>query len=738
MRQEAAQMGSENDQSPLEEQMNDLAQPALAEIELLYKISTLLNGASGLEEILQAIVLPGKNSGAASAALFTFELGEAGQPEWARVAATWAAPGAAARPVGTRFYLPDVPFAGLWLEDRGNVWLIADINQEQRIDAASRNIFLPVDAVAVAMVPLLLKERWIGLAMINWHIAHRFSSQDQRLYQSLAGQAAVVVDNRLLFEQTRKRAAQLERLSEIEAALSRASSEAEILAAIALFADAPHNVRITLNYLEADASGKPVSSRVAARWQNGAVVTQATSQGEPVQVAELPAASLWLNAPDSVLFIEDLLTDPRINQKSWSDATEQAIRAMAVIPLRSSGRWQGFITLTWPDPRVFTLDERFVLRRLLEPAAAVVASHRAYLAQQETSQQYQQILDALPDMVLVKAAKSRIVWANKAFRDYYGMSLDELQQIIDAPFNEPDYTQQYIKDDAYVFDSGQTLNILEEPCTRYDGLVRPFHTIKSPIFDAEGQVIFTVGISRDVSERKQALANAEVLYNTGRRLSTAATLPEITAAVAEGLNIPAMNRAVLVMIERDAAGEIEGFRIGANWYSGAGAPPSPVGQRYTTDTLPAVELMLGPEPLFFDNVQSDKRVKTPTRKMLRRQNTQAMVIFPLWVGGNQAGAYVMEGEASYQFAPTQIRAYPALVGQLAAAVENRRLFEQVSMRARREQVLREVTAQVHSAVDVTTVMRVAVQEVGRVLGRPAFIYLDEQAHSQSDQALKEQ
>ena len=733
-------MGSENERSPLDEQMNldpaevEQTQPALAEIELLYKISTLLNEASGLEGILQAIALPGKNSGAASAALFIFEPGEAGQPDWALVAATWAAPGAVARPVGTRFYLPDVPFARLWLEDRGNVWLIADISQEQGIDLASRNIFLPADAVAVAMVPLLLKERWIGLAMINWHNVHRFSGEDQRLYRSLASQAAVVVDNRLLFEQTQKRATQLEKLSEIEAALSRASSEAEILAALSLFADSPHNVKITLHHLEADASGKPVASRVAAGWQNGAIA----SQGEAVEVADLPAASLWLNTPDSVLFIEDLLTDPRINQKSWSDATEQAIRAMVVIPLRSSGRWQGYITFTWPTPRVFTLDERFILRRLLEPAAAVVASHRAYLAQQETSQQYQQILDALPDMVLVKAAKSRIVWANKAFRDYYGMSLAELRQIIDAPFNEPDNTQQYIKDDAYVFDSGQVLNVLEEPCTRYDGQVRPFHTIKSPIFDAEGKVIFTVGISRDITERKQMLAHTEALYNASRRLSTAVTLQEIIGAVATGLNIPVMNRAVLLMIDRDAAGEIEGFTIGANWYSGAGAPPAPVGERYSKETLPVMELVLSSEPLFFDNIQSAERIKAPVLEMLQQQNTQAMAIFPLWVSGRQTGAFVLEGEASYQFTPAEIRSYPALGGQMAIAVENRRLFEQMLMRARHEQTLREVTTQVHSAVDVTTVMRMAVQEVGRVLGRPAFIYLDQQAHSQTDQALKEQ
>ena len=64
-----------------------------------------------------------------------------------------------------------------------------------------------------------------------------------------------------------------------------------------------------------------------------------------------------------------------------------------------------------------------------------------------------QVLDAIGDMVLVKGAGSRILWANAAFRGFYGMTNEQLQGLIDAPFNEPDYTQQYVKDDAFVFET---------------------------------------------------------------------------------------------------------------------------------------------------------------------------------------------------------------------------------------------------------------------------------------------
>jgi PAS domain S-box-containing protein len=123
----------------------------------------------------------------------------------------------------------------------------------------------------------------------------------------------------------------------------------------------------------------------------------------------------------------------------------------------------------------------------------------------QNEQKYHQILDAITEMVLVKGPQSRIVWTNKAFRDYYAMTNEQLQDMIDAPFNEPDYTLQYIKDDAYVFETGQSMEI-EEPVTRYDGKVHIFNTIKSLIRNESGDKILTVGLSRNISDRKTAEA----------------------------------------------------------------------------------------------------------------------------------------------------------------------------------------------------------------------------------------
>ena len=104
---------------------------------------------------------------------------------------------------------------------------------------------------------------------------------------------------------------------------------------------------------------------------------------------------------------------------------------------------------------------------------------------------YAQVLDAIPDLIKCKNSQSRLVYANKAFCDFYGMTMEQLgdRDSTAIPLNNRDSTQQSVVDDAYVVNTGQTLRISQESVTRYDGQVYLFDTVKVPIFNAEGEVV---------------------------------------------------------------------------------------------------------------------------------------------------------------------------------------------------------------------------------------------------------
>ena len=104
-------------------------------------------------------------------------------------------------------------------------------------------------------------------------------------------------------------------------------------------------------------------------------------------------------------------------------------------------------------------------------------------------------LDATRDLILIKGPESRLLWANQAFLDYYGMTRSELRDLVDGPQSDPDDTLQYVRDDAMVFEIGDHVDVPAEMVTDHRGRSRLFHTVKSPIV-IDGDVAMSVGVSR--------------------------------------------------------------------------------------------------------------------------------------------------------------------------------------------------------------------------------------------------
>lgn len=130
---------------------------------------------------------------------------------------------------------------------------------------------------------------------------------------------------------------------------------------------------------------------------------------------------------------------------------------------------------------------------------------------------YQQVLDMTTDLVFIKGPRSQFLWVNKALCTFYGMTNEQLVGTLDTPYNGADLTQQYIKDDAYVFERGEALIIPEEPAVRHDGEVRTVRTLKVPIRNAKGVVIGTAGMAHDITEQKRREAQ-ELAMQEQRRL----------------------------------------------------------------------------------------------------------------------------------------------------------------------------------------------------------------------------
>ncbi len=372
---------------------------------------------------------------------------------------------------------------------------------------------------------------------------------------STGGSVAAGLDVITRLLQAERRAAQLEKLVQTEAALSQAGDEAEILATVARNFGLDPSERLILEYLELDQpEHRPVSAYSAAVWRDGAIQPDDLSLGRDYWLEHSPITKLWIGNPFDAVFVSNVFADPRVDDGIRLVASQLGLQSIAVLPLFSGERWQGLILCTWARPQDFTAEQRFIWQQLLDPVAAVVARRRAYLDQQAL------------------------------------------------------------------------------------------------------------------------LAETELLYNTIRRINEVVDLQSIVAAVAEGLALPAINRAALAKFERNPADDLETMTVSANWYCGRGTPPLPVGRSYPPEMFDIIRGLLTTEPIIFDDIQHDDRIRVATLTALRELNILALIVLPLWVGERLLGALLLESDEVYRFTDFNVRSYTPIAHQMAITIDNQRLL----------------------------------------------------------------
>ena len=180
---------------------------------------------------------------------------------------------------------------------------------------------------------------------------------------------------------------------------------------------------------------------------------------------------------------------------------------------------------------------------------------------------------------------------------------------------------------------------------------------------------------------RATIGRLEQLNDMSRGVMSARDLSELIGVVVETGGGAFINRSVLNLFNYDEAGQVEAMVVEANWYSGQGTRPSPLGTHYDRAVNTIIDLFLAREPIFFDDVLHDPRIDPATAEVALRLNIRAMAVLPLWSQDRQLGVLLLEGDAPHHFAAQDIDPYLSLLGQLTIAIENRWLFEQAQARA---------------------------------------------------------
>jgi PAS domain S-box-containing protein len=144
-------------------------------------------------------------------------------------------------------------------------------------------------------------------------------------------------------------------------------------------------------------------------------------------------------------------------------------------------------------------------------------------ALRESEALFDSLINSLPQNIFCKGHDGRFTFGNKKFCESLGISLDQLIGKTDTDLFSRRRAEKHRAEDRRVL-AGEVLDVIEESTGR-DGRPRYIRAVKSPRYDASGEIAGVQGIFWDVTEEK--LAESELARERDLLHSLMDNIPEI-------------------------------------------------------------------------------------------------------------------------------------------------------------------------------------------------------------------
>jgi PAS domain S-box-containing protein len=219
-------------------------------------------------------------------------------------------------------------------------------------------------------------------------------------------------------------------------------------------------------------------------------------------------------------------------------------RGMLVVSLQSRGEQLGLLTVIRHRGDLPPLDDldRELVEHLANHAAlalanAELASQRDQMASEVAASRFlDAVIENIPDMVFVKdAVDLAFVRLNRAGEELLGLTRADLMGKSDNDFFPPEEAAHFVSKDRETLAAKRLVDIPEEPIQTASG-ERWLHTKKVPILDDEGTPRFLLGISEDITDRKQVIATLARAKDTAEAANR--ELEAFSYSVAHDLRAP--------------------------------------------------------------------------------------------------------------------------------------------------------------------------------------------------------
>jgi GAF domain-containing protein/HAMP domain-containing protein len=207
---------------------HEQTQSALAQSEKLFDASRRLTQAIDLQELVESCVKALGIAEVNRALLTSFEYDPTGEIKQLTITGNWwSGEGMEVTPVGTHYSLEVIQAMPMFVSSKPVFF--NDTSADERIDATTMKLVQRLNLRAVAVLPLHLGSKQIGALILEAEQPHNFTSDETRLFTSLAPQIATVLDNRQQYEKARYQAEREAKLNIINQKIQSATTVDAVL-----------------------------------------------------------------------------------------------------------------------------------------------------------------------------------------------------------------------------------------------------------------------------------------------------------------------------------------------------------------------------------------------------------------------------------------------------------------------------------------------------------------------------
>jgi PAS domain S-box-containing protein len=229
----------------------------------------------------------------------------------------------------------------------------------------------------------------------------------------------------------------------------------------------------------------------------------------------------------------------RVTQSAWSNsprwqaARRAGLRGVLAFPIRTGTDTLGVLELwsRWVESHDQSLHS--ILEAMVNQIGQFLNRHKVEKDLLDSRALYESLVESLPQNIFRKDRTSHITFANQRYCINLNQPLSSLLGKTDFDLFPRELAQKYVDDDARIMQSGETLDTIEGHQTP-DGRYLYVHVVKTPVRDADNQVVGVQGIFWDVTsevQATQAIATSEKRY----RQLTEATMDGIVVIDSQGL-----------------------------------------------------------------------------------------------------------------------------------------------------------------------------------------------------------